>query len=547
MKQRILSLALALALCLGLAAPVLAAGGDLFPAVTSMPAFTDVSSDGKAGGVWYDYESVKVCVEAGLMKGSGAAFNPGGQITIAELAMICARINERLTGMAVPEKEDGEIWYAPAIRVMEELGIDTGADPMARATRNDFARLLSAVCGGDTLAPINAITALPDTDSWDVLRLYNAGILTGTDKYGTFSPNGSLSRAETAAMLARLVRPSLRKSFVPAVRPSVGDLNSLTQLLLGMNADDTLATVDGVSISVQSFLYHLRSAVKQQAELSGGPGSINWDMDMSSHHMTGSLSDHLKSFALENATLFALIDAECARAGVTLTAEDRAYLDGYHAYAVETLGSEEAYRRYLRQNCVDEAGLRYLQSVTRLYANLEQHLFPTPDAKELAAYEEETGLLKAKHILVSDRSLAEDLLAQLKAGGNSEATFDALAEEYSEDGREADGSLAVPGGYVFLPGEMVREFEDAAKALKPGEMSGIVQSDYGFHIILRLPLRAEDVLSLSGETVRDTWAGERMDALFDYKQDHALVEFEEKAGEAYEALDVETFYDLLGE
>ena len=67
MKKRLLSLALALALCLGLAAPALAAEGDLFPAVQEMPAFTDVAEGGTAGGPWYDYESIRVCVEAGLM------------------------------------------------------------------------------------------------------------------------------------------------------------------------------------------------------------------------------------------------------------------------------------------------------------------------------------------------------------------------------------------------------------------------------------------------------------------------------------------------
>lgn len=64
MKQRFLSLALTLALCLGLAVPALAAEGDLFPATGTMPSLIDLSSDGPAAGEWYDYESVKVCVEA---------------------------------------------------------------------------------------------------------------------------------------------------------------------------------------------------------------------------------------------------------------------------------------------------------------------------------------------------------------------------------------------------------------------------------------------------------------------------------------------------
>ena len=45
---------------------------------------------------------------------------------------------------------------------------------------------------------------------------YNAGILTGTDDSGTFEGDKRLSRAEAAAMIARIVRPSLRRRFTPA-------------------------------------------------------------------------------------------------------------------------------------------------------------------------------------------------------------------------------------------------------------------------------------------------------------------------------------------
>jgi len=70
----------------------------------------------------------------------------------------------------------------------------------------------------------------------------------------------------------------------------------------------------------------------------------------------------------------------------------------------------------------------------------------------------------------------ETVLQRLKAGED----FAAVAKEVSEDPYTKDkgGEL----GY-FSKGEMVQSFEDAAFALKPGEISNIVETDYGYHII----------------------------------------------------------------
>lgn len=89
---------------------------------------------------------------------------------------------------------------------------------------------------------------------------------------------------------------------------------------------------------------------------------------------------------------------------------------------------------------------------------------------------------RVRHILIRTattdaRAKAEKLLAELKGG----ADFDALARTHSED----PGS-AVRGGDLgfFGPGRMVSPFEEAVKKLqKPGDLSGIVETQFGFHII----------------------------------------------------------------
>jgi peptidyl-prolyl cis-trans isomerase C len=83
--------------------------------------------------------------------------------------------------------------------------------------------------------------------------------------------------------------------------------------------------------------------------------------------------------------------------------------------------------------------------------------------------------VKASHILVKSEKEAEDILAQLKGG----AKFDELAKKFSTD------TTAAKGGDLgwFPKGAMVPEFDKVAFGLKEGEMSGIVKTQFGFHII----------------------------------------------------------------
>ena len=103
------------------------------------------------------------------------------------------------------------------------------------------------------------------------------------------------------------------------------------------------------------------------------------------------------------------------------------------------------------------------------------------EAEIRKVYEKEAGKVKpvervrAKHILVSTKEEAEKVLKELKAG----AKFEDLARKYSKDGsKEFGGDL----GY-FTYEEMVPEFSKAVFALKKGEVSQPVKTDYGWHII----------------------------------------------------------------
>lgn len=105
---------------------------------------------------------------------------------------------------------------------------------------------------------------------------------------------------------------------------------------------------------------------------------------------------------------------------------------------------------------------------------------------------------RASHILIAvDKSASADVRA--KAKGKAEAIlaevrknpndFEALAKKDSDD----PGSAPKGGDLDFFGrGAMVKSFEDAAFSMKPGEISGLVESDFGYHIIKLTGVRGGD-------------------------------------------------------
>jgi peptidyl-prolyl cis-trans isomerase C len=85
--------------------------------------------------------------------------------------------------------------------------------------------------------------------------------------------------------------------------------------------------------------------------------------------------------------------------------------------------------------------------------------------------------ITAQHILVNHEHIAQDLLKKLSAG----ESFDQLARDFSECPSGKDGGNLGE----FGRGMMVPSFEKAAWQLLPGEISGIVRTQFGFHLIKR--------------------------------------------------------------
>lgn len=151
----------------------------------------------------------------------------------------------------------------------------------------------------------------------------------------------------------------------------------------------------------------------------------------------------------------------------------------------------------------DEQALGYLQENGYLYAN--HILLTTMDLQTGEALEEAAVAEKEAQA----QALAEELQA-IQDPEQLVKRFQELKEEYDED----TGKVAYPDGYVFLPGEMVTEFEEGVKALADYGVSQPVKTSYGYHVILRLPLTADTVVSYDSTGAAVT--GRSLFASFDY-------------------------------
>ncbi len=175
--------------------------------------FADVTAD-----QWYA-ESVKNAYEFGLMNGKGAAFDPNGNLKVSEAITVAARIYETISGKAIPEVAGA--WYQKYIDYAIANGFVTvnqfdNYDRLIK--RFEMASVLSDACGD--LPAINAVASIPDVSAGSpyfakLIKLYNAGILTGNDAYGTFKPDSNLKRSEISAMAVRIADSTQRKLFTP--------------------------------------------------------------------------------------------------------------------------------------------------------------------------------------------------------------------------------------------------------------------------------------------------------------------------------------------
>ena len=193
-------------------------------------------------------------------------------------------------------------------------------------------------------------------------------------------------------------------------------------------------------------------------------------------------------------------------------------------------GSQKKYEQSLKKQGISEEQVRDELRSTLLSEKIFEKVgadAKVTDADIKAYYNAHPELYKQKpsrevrHILVPSKSLADDLYSQLKGG----ADFATLAKKYSTD----PGSKEVGGKLTIQRGQTVPAFDKVAFALKVGEISKPVKTEFGWHIIEGLTKEKE-----AEGTPLDSVRKQISDTLLGQKKSEAVTKWLEELKKEYE-------------
>ncbi len=289
---------------------------------------------------------------------------------------------------------------------------------------------------------------------------------------------------------------------------------------IDISDNPVIFTVGGIDIRFDEYRYMYLYYLNYYATVNG----ITSDMWEDNEENFDVLKEQIKYDLIEEN--FGNIVAK--KYGISLTDEDYEAVDEYLAEEHAQFDSEEAFQDALNASGIKEELLKQLITSgvmsERVYNDVyagENPIITHTDDEIRAALKQD--YVRVYHLLISNDHLlgsegyetatesaliagaeefAKEKLAEIKAG----ADIYELAQSIGDD----QGMLENTDGYLFTYGQMVEPFEEAAFALEVGEVSDVVQTDYGFHIIQRL--EQDDYIEENFDTVKEQYINDFFNA-----------------------------------
>jgi foldase protein PrsA len=220
---------------------------------------------------------------------------------------------------------------------------------------------------------------------------------------------------------------------------------------------ETIALVNGEEISTARYKEELENALYSVT----AQYAVDWN-----DPQNGALLPMFQEQVLDQIIDLVLLKQLADEEGITATTEDvEAEIESVKAQ-IDQDGSFADWDSFLAANNLTDDQVRSLVADQLLVQALTESHGGSSMVEQV----------HASHILVETEETGQEVLDKLEAGEE----FSDLASEYSTD----PGSKDQGGDLGWFPsGMMVPEFEEAAFDLEPGEISGLVQSDFGYHII----------------------------------------------------------------
>lgn len=328
-----------------------------------------------------------------------------------------------------------------------------------------------------------------------------------------------------------------------------------------LDPDTVVMTINGVDVTWDAYFYWLVSLLQGVS-----PADVTSWASAPNDGSAATYGQYFLSAAESSAAQFCIMESMAQAAGVTLTEEDEAALAASRDQDVETYGqgSEQVFLEYLDSlylsqsyyEAINRAVLRNNRRFAETYGNRGEAVTD----EDVMQFAETQGYLCCMQILFQttdaegnerDDAAMASLRTELEAyqslladDAGSEAIVSRFREmmlAHTEDASAADS----PDGFLFAPEEMPEAFSAGVAAVGNYEMA-IVESSYGLHLILRLPVTPETVVGMDADGTALDLRYLTAAWLDDNTLTEALEGYEVQYSEAFTALDMNQLFPLQG-